>query len=301
MAKKKQQPFKVFIRREPGYDLHLTVRFEVADGHAILSLQKGGQGKQETSPALVHEERDIGAKELRAGRFIHVLSTTGRRQSYALSRLTEETLERVPDDGWTELNALTEYGFRYLVVPESALLPAQSTGAAAAQVAVPGGITRSAEPAVARVAASPAAARAGGGTPAPPAARAGTATPTPAPAFQAAAPGGAPSALQRAMNAIRSGRPGVEGEGTGGLDTVRTATPRPAPTAKVSGGMVGRPTPVASVPLADPSDMSHDEAVRHVTALQERVQDLERRLADSEARERDLIEVLTRWQSRQSS
>lgn len=247
-----QQPFRVYVRREGGYELSLTVRFEATDGHGILALQR--RKNKETAPALVHEESEVGPTELRGGRFIHVLGSSGRRQSYALSRLAEDVLERLPDDHWIQLEPLTEYGFRYLVAPDAELLPAQG-GKAAAQVAVPTAGVAVAAPR---------------STPRPSAPR--------DPELTAARPSGAPSALQRAMAAIRSTRPPDRPQ-----DTLSRRTPRPAPTASVSAGLRSPPGPP---PTGD------------ATSLQARIEDLERRLAESLKRERDLLDLLAKWQER---
>jgi hypothetical protein len=239
----KNLPFKVYIRREPDYELRLTVRFEVTDGHGVLSLQRGE--KKESPPSLVLEERDVAAKELRGGRFIHVLAG-GRRQSYALSRLTEETLQRVHEGKWTELEPLTEYGFRYLIVPESALMPGEDPQKAV-QVAVPDGISR--PPAAARDVTPGARARVG------PPRVSDKATPAPGTEFHPADPAGAPSALQRAMSAIRSGR-GVGDSSP--LDDLRKGTPRPAPTARLAG------SPAPNVPVMSDKaleGLSREEAI----------------------------------------
>ncbi|MBW1877222.1 MAG: hypothetical protein JRJ84_02565 [Deltaproteobacteria bacterium] len=283
----KNLPFKVYIRREPDYELRLTVRFEATDGHGVLSLQRAE--KKESAPSLVLEERDVAARELRGGRFIHILAG-GRRQSYALSRLTVEVLKRVHDDKWTELEPLTEYGFRYLIVPESALMPGEDQSQAA-RVAVPDGMSR--PPAPVR-----------GATPGAVAARASMGPPrvsdrlSPSGTdFHPADPAGAPSALQRAMSAIRSGRGGSTGE-AGPLDDLRQGTPRPAPTARLSGGSVTR-VPVPSD--AELEVLSREEAILRLKELRTAVAALEKRMADSVARERDLLEVLARWRERELS
>jgi len=281
MAKK--SPFKVYIRREADYELRLTVRFEVTDGHGILSLQRAE--KKESAPSLVLEERDVAARELRGGRFIHVLAG-GRRQSYALSRLTVETLQRVYEEKWTELEALTEYGFRYLIVPESALMPSEDQEQAL-RVSVPDGISR--PPAPTR-ATTPGVARARVGPP--------RVSDKPEGAeFQSAAPGGAPSALQRAMSAIRSGRGLGEPNPLGEL---RTGTPRPAPTAKLSTASAA-PVPVPVPTDEDLGKMTREDAIRTLEELRATVAVLEKKLADSLARERDLLEMLARWRERELS
>lgn len=236
MSKDKNKAFRVYIRREPVNQLTLTVRFEMSEGHGMLSIRRD-EGSN-SAPSLVSEECDLGARELRAGRFVHVLSGSGRRQSYALSRLTEDLLQRLADDRWTELDALTEYGFRYLVVPEGELKEATPAGAPA-RISLP---------------------------------------PTDPELLGLSPPETtAPSTLQRAMSALRPGG----------------QTPRPAPTARVSGGLaapVGRPPVITDSDELDAMDL--DE-------LRERLEVTERKLADSLTRERDLLEILQRWQERE--
>jgi hypothetical protein len=52
-------------------------------------------------------------ERLRTGRFVHVLPT-GQRHTYALSRLPPSL---PPTGEWQELTAITEFGFRYLILP----------------------------------------------------------------------------------------------------------------------------------------------------------------------------------------
>lgn len=108
-------PFAFHLRRDDAYANSVTVRFEVLDGGmGVLGLRTAG--RVDPAPSLHAEETGIEAEALRAGRFIHVV-TGGSRQSYALSRLTEEVVAALPDDRWITLDLLTEYGFRYLVPP----------------------------------------------------------------------------------------------------------------------------------------------------------------------------------------
>ncbi|MEN0061618.1 MAG: hypothetical protein AAGA48_05675 [Myxococcota bacterium] len=114
------EPFQVFARRDsngPG----LVIRFECKEGMGILGIRK--MGRKDPTPSAVYEEEDIEPSALRAGRFVHVLGT-GQRQSYALSRISPDIVAKLPADSWTELKPQTEYGFRYLVVPEDGIVEA---------------------------------------------------------------------------------------------------------------------------------------------------------------------------------
>src|SRR5688572_7173446 len=111
-------PFQVFARREGDSSNALIFRFECSEGMGVLGLRKVGRPDPPPSPA--YEEQDIEPASLRAGRFVHVLPS-GQRQSYALSRLGEDTAARLPHDRWVSLEPQTEYGFRYLIAPADQL------------------------------------------------------------------------------------------------------------------------------------------------------------------------------------
>lgn len=108
--------FVFHIRRESLYEDTLVVRFEVLDGGmGVLGLRK--PGRTDPAPSLHSEESGIGVEHLRGGRFVHVV-TGGSRQSYALSRVTAELVQKIEENEWVTLDPITEYGFRYLVPPE---------------------------------------------------------------------------------------------------------------------------------------------------------------------------------------
>lgn len=108
-------PFKVLVRPDPTSHDALVLQFEVDEGLGLLGLRR--EGRPDPQPTVHYEETDISVDLMRAGRFVHVVAG-GQRQSYALSRITAEIVRRLPSDRWTELRPVTEYGFRYLVVPE---------------------------------------------------------------------------------------------------------------------------------------------------------------------------------------
>lgn len=223
-----EDPFRMWVRREEGYELACTVRFETEHGRAMLGLRV--DGRPDPEPTSHFEEMGVKLEALRGGRFVHVLPG-GQRRSYALSRLPQESLERLPTNQWVELEPITEYGFRYLVFPKD--IPVD-------------------EPAVAA---------------APPPA------PRPAPVAKASASGAAPAAA---------------------------ASP-----ASTSGGLPPRQTPMAPELAHEAlSQLPQAAAVQHlkmemakVDALHKRVEELERRLAASQEREQDLLELLQKWQS----
>lgn len=106
-------PFSFHIRRDNPYEPIVTVRFEVAEGTGYIGLRV--PDRDEPAPAPQGQETDLGADVLRAGRFVHV--NGGSRHSYALSRMTQQAVDTLPDGRWVTLDAVTEYGFRYLQLP----------------------------------------------------------------------------------------------------------------------------------------------------------------------------------------
>jgi len=120
------EPFRVHVRRQNHADAVIVVRFEVKEGMGILGLRK--VGREDPAPSIHYEEQEISPDSLRSGRFVHVLQS-GQRQSYALSRITEDVAGRLPFDAWAMLSPVSEFGFRYLVVDENALVAAGSSTA----------------------------------------------------------------------------------------------------------------------------------------------------------------------------
>ena len=210
-----EDPFKFWLRVDEGHQT-VGVRFEAQDGRGILSLRQ----REDPSPVSHYEELDIDLESIRGGRFLQV-QPSGNRRSYAMSRLVSDVLGRMPPGRWIELDAITEHGFRYLVIPAG---QAESKPPAAA-VKAPAAETRQ------------------------------------RPAVVASVPAGAPA--------------------------------------------VPRQTPVAPALAREAlSRLSHQEAIQYlqhemakVEALHQHIAELERRLAMSEAREKDLMTVLQRWQA----
>jgi len=130
-----QQPFDVLVRQDNTGEVKLVIKFECREGMGVLGIRK--IDRVDPPPSAVYQESDIDPDSLRAGRFVHVLGS-GQRQSYALSRLTPEIARRLPTDSWVELKPHSEYGFRYLIVPEESLQPERSSAAVAAVPAAAG-------------------------------------------------------------------------------------------------------------------------------------------------------------------
>lgn len=221
------QPFQVFARRDAS-GVNLVIRFECKEGMGILGIRK--VGREDPSPSAVYEEKDIEPGSLRAGRFVHVLNT-GQRQSYALSRISSEVAGRLPTDAWVELKPQTEYGFRYLVAPQEALID--------------------------------------GGT--------------------------APAAVVVDPEAVRRTPPEAE-----------RAQPKPPLRPRASAPVAPSPQTPMNPSLAEATlgRLSKEQAVEYlriemakVDALQRQVSELEAALQRGKGREKDLLELLTRWQS----
>lgn len=249
-------PFAVHVLRENNYEKLLTVRFEVLDGGmGILGLRK--PGRQDPGPAVAMEEPGIDVDHLRAGRFVHVV-VAGTRQSYALSRITPEFVEKLPENRWYTLSAVTEYGFRYLVPPEGIADDAQAavTLQPVKQSAVADSLGDVAK------------------------------------SISAPRPKSVASAAQ-------TGTPAPMGERTHGPPRGISSSVPPA-------SLPPRQTPVApALAQAVLDGLDLDGARRHlgeemakVEALHAYVADLTTALRASEARERDLLDLLSKWQRR---
>jgi hypothetical protein len=255
-------PFQVFARREGDGSSALVFRFECSEGMGVLGLRKVGRPDPPPSPA--YEEQDIEPASLRAGRFVHVLPS-GQRQSYALSRLGEDTAARLPHDRWVSLEPQTEYGFRYLVAPPDQLEADRGT---TAQIVVGSGPSTS-ETAPTNPP--------GAGSPAGAPQR--NASSVPGGAQRSAAPGSVPPAAQR-------------------------SSAPPGNAASLAPGSIPPQTPMIPALAASAlAKLTRDQAIDHlkgemakVSALQRHTADLEDQLRRATSRERDLIELLARWQ-----
>jgi hypothetical protein len=264
------EPFQVFARREGGGSENLVLKFECRDGMGVLGIRK--VGRTDPPPSVVYEESDIEAGSLRAGRFVHVLGS-GQRQSYALSRISPEFAARLPSDRWVDLKPHTEYGFRYLVAPEEQLEGVRaSVQVAAVQVAAVQ--VAAGQVAAGQVAAGPAVAQVSAAQVAQAPAIAVAPPPVSPPPGLATTPGAAP-----------------------GRSAIATS---PAASSALPPPQTPMAPPVAAAALAS---MSRDAAVDHlraemakVNALQLRVTELEDHLRKSRSREKDLLDVLARWQ-----
>lgn len=252
------EPFQLFARREAGLDT-LVLKFECKDGMGVLGIRK--VGRTDPPPSVVYEEADVDAASLRAGRFVHVLST-GQRQSYALSRISPEFAARLPADRWVELKPHTEYGFRYLVAPEDQLDPA---GGAVATVAV----------AAVQVAPPPAAAAAVAAAPS----LGSDPLPTPKPV---------------AVSRVAATPEPVQARATGPASPPASSGALPPPQAPMSPALAN----------AALGSLTREAAIEHlkgemakVHALHARVSELEELLRRSKSREKDLLELLARWQA----
>ncbi|MFK7926853.1 MAG: hypothetical protein AB8H79_01600 [Myxococcota bacterium] len=115
--------FRILVRRVPGYEPSAAVRFEMREGYGELHIGD----RNRASPAAQGEISEAACEQVRMGRFVHVLSSGKRRQSYSLSRLDDDRIQRLSEDKWIQLVPLTEFGIRYLDLPS-----AEDSGAVAA-------------------------------------------------------------------------------------------------------------------------------------------------------------------------
>ncbi len=114
------EPFRVWIRHDKdkgSFDL----RFEMKEGLGGFVLRRTGQ--KDNEPTHHGEEEQLALDLLRAGRFVHQLSS-GQKHQYAFARIPADSDLRLGGD-WTDLVALTEQGFRYLIVPDADMTPSK--------------------------------------------------------------------------------------------------------------------------------------------------------------------------------
>ncbi|MFT7519149.1 MAG: hypothetical protein ACI9MC_001289 [Kiritimatiellia bacterium] len=322
--------FIVKVRRLPGYESAVAIRFEMNEGFGEMLVGPN----RKASPSTGSELPEARGDHVRAGRFVHVLASGRRRQSYALSRLDDDRLQRLPDSGWTELVPVTEFGIRYLDLPE--LGPVHSF--AAVQVSAEPSPPRNPSAVPARRVYQAHASTAGqaprldtsGQAPrldtsgqAPrlgtsgQALRAGTAglpprvsAPTPRSASMSpVVRANSHSAVPRLSADRAASGPALAGRTVTPQASRRVASPRPVPVRTLDS--LG--TPAVAPPVSLEAGLG-EAAVRNLSAadarhrlltemnkvgqLLQQVAEIEAKLEQSRARERDLLDVLSRWQLR---
>lgn len=311
--------FSLWIRRDAGYDLRVSIRFLVTGGAGVLSVPK--RGRPDAPPTTNHEEGDLDVDAVRGGRFIHITEEGQRRVSYALARVGADRVARLTADQWVKLEPVTEFGFRYAVIPDGVGAEAGPGPVAVAVAAAPGAgpamvesvsnsgrvpavsasagldpLTNSGRvPAAASAATSSrlAAARAGASMSAPPTPPGGTpALGTPSGGTPS---GGSASGLlaraRQANAAMQAARPAAEPPPRAEPEWEEPITIKPVP----------RPEPVRDPRIeaaAERVPVAASEGNERVEALIVKVAELERRLAESKAREADLMQLLNKWQAR---
>lgn len=248
-----QQDFRVIIRRLPGGLPLVTLRFEMKEGYGELIV--GGDRK--ASPSAAGEIAEATGEQLRAGRFVHVLASGQRRQSYSLSRIDDNRIQRLSDNKWTELQSFTEFGLRYLDLPD---LSASRPAVAAVQV--------SANPAPSRAQV-------------PPTTRSDTAH-----ARSVTPPKPSPRTPQIRAS---SGNPAPA------RSTAPASQPPSNPARSVQPGLAAETVKRLSVEQLRAQLLREMQTVHELDSLVER---LESDLTASQARERDLLDLLSRWQKR---
>ncbi|MBN2799846.1 MAG: hypothetical protein JXX28_11935 [Deltaproteobacteria bacterium] len=249
-------PFQIWLMREPGAELMVSLRFQVDTGLGALGLRL--PGRVDPSPSTAAEESRVGASVLQASRFIHLPEGSQRRNSYAFSRLAPSVIGDLSFGDWVELEVITEYGFRYLVVPGQGGTAA-TPSPASVQVAGPrpARVQVDSEPAVARI-------RVGAthGAVPPPSANLMEDSPPPSPAP-------------------------VDRRGPEGLP------PRSMPMDPSLGAAALRALNREKAVALLKNEMAK------TAELHQRLELLEGKLRAAEDRERDLLELLQRWQARE--
>ena len=284
-----QNDFRVLIKRLPGYVPLVSLRFEMSEGYGELIV---GDDRK-AAPAASGEIVEVTGEQVRAGRFVHVLASGRRRQSYSLSHLDDARLLRLDDQRWTLLTSTTEFGLRYLDLPDL-----DATGQIAA-------VTVSASPAPGR-AHHPGSAQPAGPRVALPHQAGSSASPAPA---RAAVPVGTPAVA----SASASASPAQPRTAAPRAPSLRTEPPSLAPDTAAADSLPPDSWTGSAAPHSIGVALT-DEAVRRLSiteartallqeigtnrALHQRVVELEQQLRASVARERDLIELIARWQSR---
>ncbi len=325
--------FTISLRRQPGYELLLTIRFESKKHTGVVSLSRPGW--VDSTRSRSRQIQDVEAAELRGGRFTLIHDGSERREGYSLARVTEQLLGRIPDTQWTELDPVTEFGFRYLQIPEAALAGTPATATVRTKTPAPAAtpIPVGERAASGRVQTSRPAgrssllerARHSRGTSLPPfPSVALAASVAPAPETTLDGPSSPPAGVLQSTHGtdVR-----VASSGEVEVRSARSLPPKPKPVATASGS--GTPAPAASrsrpanslpgaVPAppvsveasladlalhslsADALRMRLQAEMRKVQELHLRLSEAERRLGDSQERERDLLSILQTWQTRQT-
>lgn len=260
--------FRVYIKRLPGYVPLVSLRYEVHEGHGELIV--GEAHKASASPS--GEVGEVTGKQVRDGRFVHVLTSGRRRQSYSLSHLDDDRILRLDDQRWTELDSATQFGLRYLEFSSVASSP----GVAAVQVSASPAPSRNQSPG----SASPASARVRAPSPDThsPADRRTSARPPP----------------ERHASGVPSPQHTSGAQLTSSAAVARSDTP--------AGGVSSVQSALTEQTLRSLSadalrDHLRQELINN-RALTLRLDKLCRELELSREREQDLLSVLSRWQER---
>lgn len=283
--------FKVLVRRVPGYEPTVSVRFEMTEGYGELHVGE----RRKASPAAAGEAAEVTGEAVRGGRFVHVLASGRRRQSYAFSRLDDDSLQRIPDDTWTDLTPVTEFGIRYLELPA-----VEATTTVAVQLNPGDGNERAPTPTGAESSLlARARSRARASTDAPAAVslnpRGGSANPAPVRAAAARTTTANPAAarVQTASPVPRSSSSSVRPAPP--RAAAATASPNPARGIAVESG-IGK----AAIQRLSPAELREHllAEMAKVEALHQALAEAEQRIERSLAREADLVAVISRWSER---
>ena len=110
-------PFRIWLRRMSSLERTFALRFEAFEGKGVLRVAR--PGVLVDPPARVSGyESDITAQNVRSSRFLHVSGTARRRDTWFLSRLSDEQLNGLQRDTWAELSPVVDRGAHHLLLVE---------------------------------------------------------------------------------------------------------------------------------------------------------------------------------------
>lgn len=110
--------FRIWLRRTSSPDRTFALRFEAFEGKGVLRVAR--PGVLVDPPARVSGyEADINGASVRASRFLHVSGALRRRETWFMSRLSDEQLEGLAPDTWAELSPTVDRGAHHLLLVPS--------------------------------------------------------------------------------------------------------------------------------------------------------------------------------------
>lgn len=110
-----QTGFQVWVRRTDDPEAPYALRFTVHGGKGILRVARPGVLIDPPARATGLEEHLTGA-QIRQSRFLHIRESGRDRIAFALSRLDDASLERLPVTTWVELVVDADSAGHYLLL-----------------------------------------------------------------------------------------------------------------------------------------------------------------------------------------